>query len=107
MHQTPKGFEVQERARGPLSPCQVWRGSDFTRRRAVKNVEFFVTGSIARLASRRYLIYSEADVEVFRPAWATRCADGGEIWNGGGSYPSSVANFTPIGATIRVQDSEN
>jgi len=25
MHQTPKRFiEVQERARGPLSPCQVW-----------------------------------------------------------------------------------
>jgi len=25
---------MQERARGPLSPCQVWWGSDFTRRRA-------------------------------------------------------------------------
>ena len=33
MHQTPKVFEVQERARGPLSPCQVWLGSNFTRRR--------------------------------------------------------------------------
>jgi len=30
---TPKVLEVQERARGPLSPCQVWWGSDFTRRR--------------------------------------------------------------------------
>jgi len=29
----PKVFEVHERARDPLSPCQVWRGSDFTRRR--------------------------------------------------------------------------
>ena len=29
----PKVLEVQERARGPLSPCQVWWGSDFTRRR--------------------------------------------------------------------------
>jgi len=29
----PKVIEVQERARGPLSPCQVWLGSDFTRRR--------------------------------------------------------------------------
>jgi len=28
-----KVFEVQERARGPLSPCQVWWGWDFTRRR--------------------------------------------------------------------------
>jgi len=23
----------------------------------------------------RYLVYSEADFEVFRPAWATRCTD--------------------------------
>ena len=33
MRQTPNVLEVQERARGPLSPCQVWWGSDFTRRR--------------------------------------------------------------------------
>ena len=26
-------FKVKERARGPLSPCQLWWGSDFTRRR--------------------------------------------------------------------------
>jgi len=32
----------------------------------------------------RYLIYSEADFEVFRPAGATHCTDGGEIWHGGG-----------------------
>ena len=31
----------------------------------------------------RYLVYSEADFEVFRPAGATRCPDGGEIWHGG------------------------
>jgi len=30
---SPNVFEVQERARGPLSPCQVWWGSDFNRRR--------------------------------------------------------------------------
>ena len=29
----PKVLEVQERTGGPLSPCQVWWGSDFTRRR--------------------------------------------------------------------------
>jgi len=33
MPQTPKVLEAQECARGPLSPCQVWWGSDFTRRR--------------------------------------------------------------------------
>ena len=32
-----KFFEVQERARGPLSPCQVWWGSDFNRRQGGQN----------------------------------------------------------------------
>ena len=50
MRQTTKRFDVKERARGPLSPCQVWWGSDFISRRAAKNVEFF-TGSIARSAN--------------------------------------------------------
>jgi len=40
--------------------------------------------SQARSATRRYLSYSEADFQVFRPAAATRCTDGGEIWHGGG-----------------------
>jgi len=49
------------------------------------------------------LIYSEADFEVSRPAAATRCTDGGEIWHGGGDLRSLLrANFTPIGATTRV-----
>ena len=30
MRQTPNVFKVQERARGPLSPCQLWWGSYFT-----------------------------------------------------------------------------
>jgi len=37
MPQTPKVLEAQERARGPLSPCQVWWGSDFTCRRGGQN----------------------------------------------------------------------
>jgi len=43
----------------------------------------FITGSIARSATRRYLIYSEADFEVFRPSGVTRCTNGCEIWHGG------------------------
>ena len=31
----------------------------------------------------RYLVYSQADFEVFRPAGAIRCTDGGEMWHGG------------------------
>jgi len=45
---------------------------------AAKNVEIF-TGSIARSATSRYLIYSDADFAAFRPARATRCTDKGEI----------------------------
>ena len=57
---------------------------------------FFITGSIARSASRRYLVYSEAHFEVLRPAGATRCTDGvkfvaEEETKGGSSAP----NFTP------------
>jgi len=52
-------------------------------------------GSIARSASRRYLNYSEADFEVFRPSVATRCIDGGEIWRGGGNGPLLTAKFHP------------
>ena len=40
-----------------------------------------VTGRIAHSASRRYLIYSEADFEVFSTAGATRCTDGDGIWH--------------------------
>jgi len=46
-----------------------------------------ITGSIARSATRRYLSYSDADFEVFRPAGATR-TDAGEIWRGGGDQRS-------------------
>jgi len=49
-----------------------------------------------------YLVYSEADFEVFRPAGVTCCTDGGEIWHEGPKVPSSMPNFTPISATTRV-----
>ena len=40
-------LEVKERARGPLSPCQLWWGSDFTRRwGGQKRSVFFVCLSI-------------------------------------------------------------
>ena len=47
-------------------------------------------------AQCRYLVYSEADFEVFRPAGAKRCTDGGEIWHAGGSFgPLLHAKFHP------------
>ena len=42
MRQTPKVLEVQERARAPLSLCQVWWGSDFTSRRVGQKRRVFV-----------------------------------------------------------------
>jgi len=43
----------------------------------------FITGSIARCASRRYLIYSEADFEFFSPRRGDMLHRWGEIWHGG------------------------
>jgi len=42
MRQTPKVLEAQERARGPLSPCQVWWVRISPAAGAAKNVEFFL-----------------------------------------------------------------
>ena len=47
------------------------------------DLEPVITGSIAQSATRRYLSYSEADSEVFRPTGATRCTNGGKISHGG------------------------
>ena len=48
----------------------------------------------------QYLIYSEADFKVFRPAGVTRCTNWDEIWHVEG--PVLRAKFHPIGATTRV-----
>ena len=55
------------------------------RKMAVGEIAQLIIGSIARTAKRRHLSYSEADFGVFRPAWATRYTDKGEIWRGGGA----------------------
>ena len=51
---------------------------------AAQNVEF-LPAALREAQICRYLVYSEADFEVFRPAGATRrtrCTNGGEIWRG-------------------------
>jgi len=63
--------------------------------RRPKTLSFF-TGS-------RCLSYSEADLEVFRPAGATRCTDGVKFgMEEGTEDPLLHAEFHPIGATIRA-----
>ena len=44
----------------------------------------FLPAALREAQICRYLVYSEADFEVFRPAGATRCTDGGEIRHGEG-----------------------
>jgi len=44
-----------------------------------------------------YLIYSEADFEDFRPAGATRCTDGGEIWHLRAKFHPHRCNDKSIG----------
>ena len=48
----------------------------------------FLPAALRTARACRYLIYSDADFEVFRPARATRCTSGGEIWHGGGDLRS-------------------
>jgi len=101
----PRGSEVGHSLRDivldgdPAPPSKKEHSSRFSANPCT--IKFDFTGSIARSARRRYLIYSEADFEVFRPAGATHCTDGGEILH------SSVPNFTPIGATVRVENPQN
>jgi len=47
----------------------------------------FLPAALRAAQACRYLIYSEADFEVFRPAGATRCTDGLKF---------GMPNFTPI-----------
>jgi len=40
---------------------------------------------------------SESDFEVFRPAGATRCTDGGEMWHGGAKFHPHRCNDKGVG----------
>ena len=44
---------------------------------------YLLPAALREAQTCRYVVYSEANFEVFRPAGATRCTDGGEIWHGG------------------------
>ena len=85
---TTRGWSMEDRIYAAVEAMESERGK-------LMQLLLF-TGSEAQSAG-----ISEADFTVFRPAGATRCNDGGEIWHGGGDR-ASVPNFTLIGATIRV-----
>jgi len=78
-----------------------------TSMRGAKRVTFVIIGNIACSSKwlMMYLIYSEGDFEVFRPAGAMHCTDQSEIWRGGVNLVhSSTPNFTPVGAGVGVRD---
>jgi len=58
-------------------------------------VQQFLPAALRAAQTCRYLVYSEADFEVFRPAGATRCTDGGEIRHGGGDPSVQRQGCTP------------
>ena len=62
------------------------------KRRTRNSRHTVITGNIVRSAKRRYLSYSEADFEIFRPSEATRYTDGGEIYF---KFKFQISNFTP------------
>ena len=55
----------------------------------------FLPAALRAAQACKYLIYSKADFEVFRPAGATCCTDGGEIWHVGGDREGTEA-FGPL-----------
>jgi len=61
-----------------------------------------ITGSIARSARRRYLIYPESDFEVFRPKGRHVAPLGVKFGMEEGTEGPSMPNFTPIGATVKA-----
>jgi len=63
---------------------------------SVFTVKSFLPAALRAAQTCRYLVYSEADFKVFRPAGARRCTDWGEIWRGGGDLgPLLHAKFHP------------
>ena len=57
----------------------------------------FLPAALRAAQACRYLIYSEADFEVFRPAGATRCTDGVKFGTEEGTKgPLLRAKFGPI-----------
>jgi len=73
MRQTPNVLEVQERARGPLSPYQVWCGLDFTRRRGDdRKTLSFLSVRHAFLSATLCLSVTLLNVRVCSPDFAMR-----------------------------------
>jgi len=80
-----KGTEQTEKeiqAGSRILQVHLKQGSLVNQRLCVPSDEqCFLPAALRAAQICQYLVYSEADFEVFRPAGATRCIDGGEIWH--------------------------
>ena len=72
MRQTPKVFEVRERARGPLSPCQFDGARISSAAGVAKNVEFFVCLSVCLFVCLSVTLLS---VRVCAPNFAMKALE--------------------------------
>ena len=84
-HCTRRGLSSRERgtAQPPLfGPCLLWPRSPISATAELLSITLFenayLPAALRAAQIWRYLVYSEADFEVFRPAGATRCTDGGD-----------------------------
>ena len=99
----PKVLEVQEHARGPLSPCQVWWGSGFTRCQDSQNVEFLSVCLSVRHAFERQSLcarFRHEGVGLQKRVWIM-----GKVCT-----CAPVFNFLrllPIGDTTKCRTSKN
>jgi len=62
----------------------------------------FLPAALRAAQTCRYLIYSEADFDVFAPQGRHDAPMGVKFGIEEGTVPSSIPNFTPIGTTTRV-----
>jgi len=67
-----------------VTACQLWNLCPCNFLRCCVWLIQYLPATLRAAQTCRYLIYSEADFEVFPTAGATRWTDGGEIWHGGG-----------------------
>jgi len=71
----PNVLEVQQRARGPLSPYQVWCGLDFTRRRGGEKTLSFLSVRHAFLSVALCLSVTLLNVRVCSPDFAKKALE--------------------------------
>jgi len=88
---------------GCYTAKRAWNKDSWHRRPAKTLNANLLPAALRAAQACRYLIYSEADFEIFRPAGSTRFTDGGEIWHGGGDlWSPPPCQISPQGRGCRT-----